>query len=230
MPRSGVRPSAERPLRVAVVLLLLLVLLLSVRGVVDVLAAGEAFPPWFAPLFTLGLLVLAGVILAGRPWTAGAATNRREGLAVLAWSLLVLSYPCVSILHSGYPFRTDVGWFWREFPSLRFNLVLAGLGLGAAVIGATLRILGRERAAWTVIVAVGFVLLLPNDDCPNPFNAWWTERVGASPLMYVPNAVATVLVVAVDRGVRPRLHLVTLALVVAGTAALGIGHRTGVVW
>ena len=207
-----------------------MVVALCAKAVLDVWGARARFPAWFAPSFALGVAALVVALAYGT--LAGESPGSRSPGArrPLVWSLLVASWPCTTSVHAFAPFAPDVARTWEAFPSLRANLVLAALGLAATLVGAGLDAFGRRRAACGTVLAIAAVVLWPNDDCANPFNRWWIEVLGASPLMYVPNVLATLFAVAALRGTRPRWNTACLAAVCLASLALGLGHRARLIW
>ena len=80
------------------------------------------------------------------------------------------------------------------------------------------------------LLVMAVLTLIPNDNCYNPFNYWWIEKIGASPLMYAPNLYATLFVTSALHGIRPKsAALLTLGICI-GSLILGIGHRLGIIW
>lgn len=207
---------------------------LSIRAGYDLILQRESFPAWFVPAFVAGLAVLlawAGAVTV-RIWATRAVAQPAQGrLAATVWLLLPLSFVCTSTVHQLYPFRPSLPAAWHEVgPVLRFNLALAGLGFAAAAVLAVLYLAGRRQAALVGILALGLFLLVPNDDCANPFNTWWLATVGASPLMFVPNLYAILFAAGALLGVWPRWNALAVAAACAGVALLGLGHMTRVIW
>lgn len=210
--------------------------LLSVKAAFDLIAGARAFPAWFVPSFVAGLAVLIGAAGAQAVGTWRAAS--RGGLrpaggrrAAVLWVLLALSFVCTSSVHQLYPFRPAPLAAYRGIsPVLAFNLTLTALALAATVALGLLYRSGRREPALLGLVALGFVLLIPNDDCRNPFNEWWIAALGASPLMFVPNLYAIVFGLGALLGVRPRQGTLAVAGVCLGTALLGLGHMTRAIW
>ena len=207
---------------------------LSIRAGYDLILQRGSFPAWFVPAFVAGvaaLLAWAGAVTV-RIWQARASAQPTQGrLAAVVWLLLSVSFLCTSTVHQLYPFRPSLPAAWREVgPVLRFNLALAGLGFAAAAVLAVLYLAGRRRAALLGILALGLLLLVPNDDCPNPFNTWWLATLGASPLMFVPNLYAILFAAGALLGVWPRWNALAVAAACAGVALLGLGHMTRVIW
>ncbi len=209
--------------------LVVLVLALSIKGVHDVLSS-TLFPVWFPPAFAFGVAVIL-ILVLGLVFTRQASSRTLSPRAELAvWALLALSFICTTSLHAFLPFRSDVMEFWRGWPEMRLNFLLAAGGFFTTLALAALHFSGRRRVSSIALVYLAILLLLPNDDCANPFNEWWIEHVGASPLMYIPNMIAVILASSALRGVRPRLSLWSLAGVCVATFLLGMSHRTGIVW
>lgn len=205
---------------------------LSVKTGFDLFAAREAFPSWFVPAFLAGLAALVSYAA----WTVlqlrrSASQPRGGRLGTAIWALLPLSFVATSAVHQFYPFRPSVAAVYEELDSmLRFNLALAAFGfLAAAGLGAAY-LSGRREKAIAGLFVLDLLLLIPNDACWNPFNAWWIETIGASPLMFVPNLYASLFATAALLGVRPRLNLAAVAAAALGVTLLGLGHMTRLIW
>ncbi len=209
--------------------LAVLVVGLSLRGVWGVLRA-EQFPAWFGPLFGLGSACILPLVVhsAFANYTPRSETARVT--ALLTWGMLALSFICTTSLHSFYPFRVGLLDVLDKRPTLQLNLLLAACGFSMTLALAGWDALGHRRQACFALVCCAPLLLLPNDDCANPFNAWWIDQIGASPLMYVPNVMAVILAVRVLRSERAGFQLWLLAGVCLSTLLLGMSHRTGLVW
>lgn len=207
---------------------------LSAKTAWDLLPRARSFPSWFVPAFVAGVAVLAAAagIAAFGIWRSRRSARPAGGrLAALVWVLLPLSFVCTSTVHQLYPFRFSAVEAFREVgPVLGFNLALTGIGFLIATALAFLYRSGRREEALLGLMALGFVLLVPNDDCPNPFNATWIATVGASPLMFLPNLYAGLFGLAALLGFRPRLSALALAGTCAAVALLGIGHSAKVIW
>ncbi len=208
--------------------------LLSVKTALDLMPRRDAFPSWFVPLFATGL---AGLVLCAAWVTSGIWRARRYArpaagaLGGTVWLILALSFVATSTVHQLYPFRA-LAWadFLRLDPVLRFNLVLTGIAFAAAAGLAVLSQSGRSAGALVGLFVLDLLLLVPNDACANPFNTWWIARLGASPLMFVPNLYASLFGVGALLGVHPRWNLFCLAAACAGVALLGVGHSTHYLW
>lgn len=199
----------------------------------DLLPRARSFPVWFVPAFAAGTAILAaaaGVATLGI-WRFRFAKPAGGRLAAFVWVLLPLSFVCTSTVHQLYPFRPSVLEAFREVgPVLGFNLVLTGIGFLAAAGLALLYRTGRREEALLGLMVLGFVLLVPNDNCPNPFNETWISAIGASPLMFLPNLYAGLFGTAALVGFRPRLSALALAGTCVAVALLGLGHSAKIIW
>ncbi len=208
--------------------------LLSLKTGWDLSLRAEQFPSWFVPLFVAGVAVLvawAGLAVAGIWRRRRTARPAGGGLATAVWLLLPLSFVCTSTVHQLFPFRPAPLAVYRDVgPVLGFNLALTGFAFLTAVALALLYRSGRREAALLGLLALGFVLLVPNDNCANPFNEWWIATVGASPLMFLPNLYASLFALAALLGVRPKLNALALVGTCVGVTLLGWGHMTRVIW
>lgn len=208
--------------------------LLTIKTAVDLMPRRDVFPSWFVPLFITGLAGLIG----SAAWAASGIWRARRfarpaagGLGGAVWLLLALCFVATSTLHQLYPFRPlSTEDFLRLDPVLRFNLVLTGVGFAAAAGLGVLYQSGRSAGALVGLFVLDLLLLVPNDACANPFNAWWIAHVGASPLMFVPNLYASLFGAAALLGVHPRWNLFCLSAACAGVALLGLGHATRFLW
>lgn len=207
---------------------------LTAKTAWDLLPRARSFPFWFVPAFVAGTVVLAlaaGLVTLGI-WRVRRSAQPAGGrIASYVWILLPLSFVCTSTVHQLYPFRLSAPEAFREVgPVLGFNLALTGVGFLTASALALLYRSGRRQEALLGLMVLGFVLLVPNDDCPNPFNETWLATVGASPLMFLPNLYASLFGLGALLGYRPRWSALALAGTCVAVALLGIGHSTKIIW
>lgn len=207
---------------------------LTAKTAWDLLPRARSFPSWFVPAFVAGtaaLALAAGIATLGVWRVRRSARPAGGSLAGLVWTLLPLSFVCTSTVHQLQPFRLSAPQAFREVgPVLGFNLALTGIGFLAAAALAWLYRSGRREQALLGLMVLGFALLVPNDDCPNPFNETWIAAVGASPLMFLPNLYAALFGTAALAGYRPRLSALALAGTCVAVALLGIGHSAKIIW
>lgn len=208
--------------------------LLSIKTAVDLAPRRDVFPSWFVPLFVAGLggLVLCGAWVTSGIWRARRYARPAAGaLGGTVWFFLALSFVATSTVHQLYPFRTLSSQdFLQLDPVLRFNLILTGASFVAAAGLAVLYQSGRSAGALIGLFVLDLILLVPNDACANPFNTWWIARVGASPLMFVPNLYASLFGAGALLGVHPRWNVFCLVAACVGVALLGFGHSTHLLW
>ncbi len=219
-----------------VVVLFVVAALLTVKAAVDLVEYRRRFPAWFVPSFVFGVAVLIGYsgYIAARLWASRDAAELRSGRRGWPmWLLFGISFVSTTSVHAFYPVGFAPGRAWRALeddPMLAVSMSLALLGIvGVAALWRVYRS-GRYGTALLGVAVLGFVLVVPNDACHNPFNYWWLRTIGASPLMFVPNMYAALFCVAALRGVRPRLNTIGLAAICLSTAMLGLGHMSRVIW
>ena len=80
------------------------------------------------------------------------------------------------------------------------------------------------------LLCLAVPLLIPNDACGNAFNRWWLAKVGASPLMFVPNLFAIVFATSALMGVHRRVNLLAVLAVGLSVGLLGLGHMWRLIW
>jgi hypothetical protein len=208
--------------------------LLSLKTAVDLIPRRSAFPSWFVPLFVAGLcgLVLCAAWVTSGIWRARRSAQPAAGaLGGTVWLLLALSFVATSTVHQLYPFRTLSSEDFLQLDLvLRFNLIVTGVGFAAAAGLGVLYQGGWSAGAMVGLFVLDLLLLVPNDACANPFNVWWIARIGASPLMFVPNLYMSLFGAGVLLRVHPRWNLFCLVAACAGVALLGLGHSTHVLW
>ena len=227
--KSTSAPSSELLIRRGLKFLAVLVVGLSARCLWDVCHA-ERFPAWFAPAFSAAVVVGTFWVLIYALQSGGITSPPSRRVQVATWPLLALSFICTTSLHSFFPFRLRVAFFWERYPGLHLNIILAGAGFTIVLLLAGVHALGKHRIANATMVLLTPLLLIPNDDCRNGFNIWWIDTIGASPLMYIPNVLAVILASSLLRGRDPRHGLFLLVSICAAVLLLGMSHRLSIVW
>jgi len=206
---------------------------------IDFISYREAFPVWFTPVFLVGIIALVAMISLYVKWLLrGSQLQTPEPSRVgFLWVLLPISFLCTSSVHRFYPFRLDVAECWMTGNEgiplsivVKFNFVLTAIGLGLTVVLAAVYVFGRQRIAILGVLVLAAVLLVPNDDCGNAFNARWIRYVGASPLMFIPNVLVILLTVSACLGIRPKFASFATVSICLSTLVLGIGHMSGIIW
>jgi hypothetical protein len=207
---------------------------LSIKCSADLIMAAGRFPGWFVPAFVVGIAALLsyGLFMMLGLWNQRRSVEWAGGAnAVVIWVLIPLLFICTSAVHAFYPFRpVPLSALLSANPVLQLNFGLTAFGLLVSIFCGVLYALGRRQAAVGLLLGLGVLLLIPNDACNNPFNEWWIARLGASPLMFVPNMFAIIFAVAALTGVYKRINTLALAAVGISVALLGLGHMSRVIW
>ena len=217
--------------------------LLTGYGIITVIVAltvyqsRSHFPPWFGSIALVGLACFIAMITFCL-WTIhrlkAALPPLGAAEAAWLWGLLISSVICTSSLHGFAPFHPHILTEWSQIPSdlkfITYNFVLTGSSLATVIVLAAAYYRGHQPLALTGLVVLAGIMLIPNDDCPNEFNRPWIGWLGASPLMFLGNAVVLLIGYCGLHGIRPRLSALLMGLINAGVLLLGFGHQTGVLW
>lgn len=182
-----------------------------------------SFPKFFVVLFFIGaasMLSLSFVYIRGL--LKHPVAQPISGIwALILWLSIPISVICVS------PVCYDGNIFIAAYPTsavLRIGLLVM------PIIAGMLYYNNKKEIAIFLILIMSFLLLIPNDKCRNPFNYWWIQKVGASPLTYLPTMFVSLFVVC---GLYGRNKYLT-ALIVYGLCAsalfLALGHRMRFLW
>jgi len=233
---SGLR-SQPQPLRLSLHCLFLGSWIITVILAWTIYSSRSHFPPWFCPIALAGLAFLLATITS-YSWTIHRVHMplHPPGTpeAVLLWALVILSVICTSSMHGFAPFHPHILAEYSQLPSsLRFigyNFILTGCSLLAVVTFRVFYFRGQQQLALTALVVLAGVMLIPNDDCPNDFNLPWIGWLGASPLMFLFNAVVLLIGYCGLSGLRPRVSAVLMGLINGGVLFVGLGHQTGLIW
>ena len=234
----GAESNKVRVARRLAVVLYLVAAVLTIKTGFDLIEYRHRFPSFFVPAFvvlTAALVAWAGyVTFQVRGLRDEAGTDWLEGPAV--WILLAASFVCTTGVHGFYPFRpAPLGGYlflldFSEYPVWTVNTVLALGGFIATIVLRRAYRSGHRGTALLGLAVIGCLLVLPNDNCKNPFNDWWLRTLGASPLMYVPNMYAAIFGMAALQGIQPRANVRMLAAICVATASLALGHMTRLIW
>ena len=196
-----------------------------------------AFPPWFCPValmsFAFGFGIIARYIWMIHHFNIPLPPPCRKQ-AIGLWALLVLSVICTSSLHGFAPFHAHIVTEYSQLPSsLRFigyNFILTACSLVTLVMLAVFFFQGHQRGALGGLVVLAGVMLIPNDDCPNAFNDPWLGWLGASPLMFLGNAVVLLIGYCGLNGLRPRVSALLMGIIDCWVLLLGLGHQSKLIW
>lgn len=171
--------------------------------------------------FCLLVIAALGVGVANvfiSPTAANVAANRDYRdlkrallLAAIPLGFLASSLDCMGLnLQGCSPFCTFVKLIW--------------IPLIAAVCGVYFFVGGR---GWlTAVAAMSFVPLVPHCVCYNVGNAWWIDRIGASPVCYGWGFVVSVIAASALRtGARLSASLITCGVIIMGAAGFFVSHH-----
>ena len=171
-----------------------------------------AAPFWLLVIATVGVGI-ANVLGASKPETARDSRSGSRALLLVAIPLgfLASSLDCMGLSLQGCsPFCTFVKLAW--------------IPLLATVC--TIYFFKSEQGWLTAIAAMSFVPLVPHCVCHNVGNAWWIDRLGASPLCYGWGFVVSIIAVgALRKGAHLWPSLVVCLTIIAGATAFFVTHH-----
>ena len=194
---------------------LVLSAVLLIRFAIDF---SEGMKWWLTAPFCLLVIVALAVVTvnAGSSARTETVTAHRDALrafllAAIPLGFLASSLGCMGLSLQGCsPFCTFVKLAW--IPLL-------------AIVCAIYLFVGK-RAWLTAIAAMSFLPLFPHCVCYNVGNAWWIDRIGASPLCYGWGFVASVIAVsALRRGDRMWVSVVTCGAIITGATGFFVAHH-----
>jgi hypothetical protein len=209
--------------------------LVSIKASYDLAKNFESFPIWFVPGFILAVATLIALslyfVLQCQPVAGNLSSITRRQSTVL-WILMLLSFICTVSVHGFYPFHRNVLLILPAVDwVMKINYAIAIVGFLACAAFAGIYLFGQIKAPAIVgLLFISSMMLIPNDNCWNPFNYWWIETVGASPLMYAPNMYAALFVTCGLYGIRPKSAGVLVTGICLGSLLLGLGHQLGIIW
>lgn len=208
---------------------------LSIKAAYDLTKDSKIFPAWFVPSFIATIIILMALslyfVLQARK-TENPHPFITSKQSVILWILMLLSYICTTSVHGFYPFhRNTLSILPVVDLVMKINYVLAitGFILCCALAGIYIFSSMKPLASMGLLI-MALITLIPNDNCANPFNYWWIEKIGASPLMYVPNMYAALFVTCGLYGIHPKAIGFLTACICVGSLLLGIGHQLGIIW
>ncbi|HJZ68437.1 MAG TPA: hypothetical protein VKF81_09980 [Blastocatellia bacterium] len=171
-----------------------------------------AAPFW---LLLIAALATGAVNVVSLPKFQGTSQPRIRDrallLAAIPLGFLTSSLGCTGLsLHGCSPFCTFVKLVWIPL-------------IAAACVG---YLFALKRALLTAIVVMSFVPLIPHCVCYNVGNAWWIDRLGASPLCYGWGFVVSVIALgALLKGKNLLQSLAICFAIVGGSTAFFVAHH-----
>jgi hypothetical protein len=208
---------------------------LSIKAAFDLTKHSESFPVWFVPSFiaTVGTLIaLSSYFVMQAQKSEGNFHLLTGGESIFFWTLMALSFICTTSVHGFYPFHRHVLWILPAVDSvMKTNYAIATIGFVTCAVLAYAYLFGQmKHPAMIGLMLISLMMLIPNDNCANPFNYWWIDTIGASPLMYVPNMYAALFVTCGLSGIHTKsAGFLTLSICIA-SLMLGLGHQLGIIW
>jgi hypothetical protein len=173
---------------------------------------------WLAAPFCMLVTAALGIglkNLSGAPMPKAARahglTKRALLLAAIPLGFLASSLDCTGwSLQGCSPFCTFVKLVWIPL-----------------IAGACAVYFFTGKQGWlTGIAVMSFAALVPHCLCYNPGNAWWIDRIGASPLCYGWGFVLSVISVgALRRGAHPWPSMVLCFTIITGAAGFFVSHH-----
>ncbi|MFY9608362.1 MAG: hypothetical protein WAU45_07065 [Blastocatellia bacterium] len=178
----------------------------------------EGMKWWLAAPFCLLVIFALGVgvanVVSARSETAHRPprdAKRALLLAAIPLGFLASSLDCTGLSLQGCsPFCTFVKLVWIP--------LVAGFG---AVY------LFRGKQIWlTAIAAMSFLPLFPHCVCYNVCNAWWIDRIGASPVCYAWGFVVSIIALgALQTGERVWMVLAACLAIITGATGFFVAHH-----
>jgi hypothetical protein len=208
---------------------------LSIKAAFDLAKDSDIFPVWFVPSFILVIIILIilSLYFVLQSWKIERSTRLLTSKqSVYLWVLMILSFISTTSVHGFYPFHPNVFPMLPTLDSvMKINYAIAVAGFIACTVLASFYIFSPIKLpAMIGLMMVALLMLIPNDNCTNPFNYWWIKTIGASPLMYVPNIYMTLFVASGLYGIHPKSVGVIAACICLSSLMLGIGHQLGIIW
>ncbi|MDT7833307.1 hypothetical protein RQM59_13010 [Flavobacteriaceae bacterium S356] len=202
--------------------------LLWIKSLIDIYNYSDirpsfSFPTFFNILFFAGAgitILLSGMYLK---WIfkQKLITPISGKWVLIFWLAIPLSVICVSpVCYSG-------NIFIAAYPAsavIRISLLVL------PIIAAMLYYNNKKEAAIFLLLMMSLLLLIPNDKCRNPFNYWWIQKVGASPLTYLPTMFVILFSIGGLYGKNKYLTTVIIYGLCAGALFLAMGHRIKLLW
>jgi hypothetical protein len=180
----------------------------------------EGMKWWLAAPFCLLVIVALGVGIANVFSARSESVTPHQPLRGAKRALLVMAIP-VGFLASSLD---CMGLSLRGCSSLCTFVKLVWIPLIAALCA--VYFLGGKQVWLTAISVLSFVPLVPHCVCYNFGNAWWIDRIGASPLCYGWGFIVSVIAVSALRsGAHLWSSLVVSFAIIAGASGFFVSHH-----
>lgn len=184
-----------------------------------------SFPKFFVVIFVIGAittLLLTFLCLKGIFKTNNIVESKKIDLkTLLIWLAIPISVICTSfICYRKTIFCT---------PYIISTIIRIGL-LITPLLALILYYKISNKIGVFVLLSLSILLLLPNDKCYNPFNYWWIEKFGASPLTYLPTMFVILFSVTGFYGKNKNLIITIIYGMSAAALFVSIGHRIRLLW
>ncbi|HLG15914.1 MAG TPA: hypothetical protein VJH03_15620 [Blastocatellia bacterium] len=193
----------------------LVVALLLARFALDFSASVAwwlAVPFWLLAAAAISASVV-NLLAAVRGESARPASQKTRGLllAAIPVAMFAASLDCSGLALSGCS---------------RFCSFIKLVWIPLIAVGCAAHFLTRLNSLLGVLTLMSFLPLAPHCVCYNVANAWWIDRIGASPECYVWGfAVSMVSLTALSRVVRPWVSIGVSWSIIGGAAGFFIGHH-----
>jgi len=199
--------------------------ILWIKCIFDLYEYGKKiFPQFFIPLFALGLLVNISIIV----YIAREIIFEKNELKLFSGKIVLfiwLSIPLSIICTSFVCYRQH--WWITRFP---VSTIIRQCALVLPVFLYFFYIKFSKKYATFLLLLLSFLLLIPNDKCYNPFNIWWIDKIGYSPLTYLPTFYAIQLSVCGFYNQKKGLVLISVYIICLAALFISIGHRLHFLW
>jgi hypothetical protein len=173
------------------------------------------FPKFFKPLFISGAIVLfifTGYIFYSFQKSKSIDQKITPSFSFLFWILI----PIASLCNSLVEYNEKISIFVSYFP---FSTVLR-----------TIYFIGKKDIAIFILLCLCFLIIIPNNRCFNPFNHWWLDKIGASPLVYLPTMIVILFVVSGLNGLNKYLSTTSVGMLIIASLFISLSHITRFLW
>lgn len=184
------------------------------------------FPGFFSPLFIAGAVIF--FIITCYMLCFFRRLKKNDQVVTTFYSyLLWASIPVASYCNSLVEYNEKISVLISYFPvSTVLRIILFITPLVAGVIYFT----GKKNVAVFILLCLCFLIIIPNNRCFNPFNYWWLDKVGASPLTYLPTMITILFVVSGLYGLNKYISIFIVFMLIISSLFISFGHITKFLW